>query len=73
MSTLKQLLETHSSYHKDTEPLYHSIMYSLVSLLSGIYPLPSKHSLLVTLYLSDVFLSVEVRRYSAYLTFISKF
>ena len=26
-------------YCKDTEPLYHS--YSLVSLLSGIYPLPA--------------------------------
>ena len=25
-------------------------MYSLVSLLSGIYPLPAMHSLLVTLY-----------------------
>ena len=36
------------SYHKDTEPLYHSFMYSLVSLLSGIYPLPAMHSLLVT-------------------------
>ena len=27
-------------YHKDTEPLYHSLMYSVVSLLSSIYPLP---------------------------------
>ena len=27
-------------YCKDTEPLYHSFMYSLVSLLSSIYPLP---------------------------------
>ena len=35
--------------HKDTEPLYHSFMYSLVSLLFGIYPLPAMHSLLVTL------------------------
>ena len=31
--------------------LYHSFMYSPVSLLSGIYPLPAMHSLLVT---SDV-------------------
>ena len=31
--------------------LYHSFMYSPVSLLSGIYPLPAIHSLLVT---SDV-------------------
>ena len=36
-------------YRKDTEPLYHSFMYSLVSLLSSIYPLPVMHSLLVTL------------------------
>ena len=34
---------------KDTKPLYHSFMYSLVSLLSGIYPLHAMHSLLVTL------------------------
>ena len=39
-----------SIYRKDTEPLYHSFMYSVVSLLSGIYPLPAMHSLLVTLY-----------------------
>ena len=36
-------------YRKDTEPLYHSFMYSLVSHLSSIYPLPAMHSLLVTL------------------------
>ena len=37
-------------YRKDTEPLYnYYFMYSLVSLLSGIYPLPVVHSLLVTL------------------------
>ena len=35
-------------YRKDTEPLYHSFVYSLVSLLSSIYPLPAMHSLLVT-------------------------
>ena len=34
-------------YRKDTEPLYYSFMYSIVSLLSGIYPLPAMHSLLV--------------------------
>ena len=39
-----------NNYCKDTEPLFHSFMYSLVSLLYGIYPLPAKHSLLVTLY-----------------------
>ena len=41
------------TYREDTEPLYHSFMYSLVSLLSGIYPIPAipaMHSLLVTLY-----------------------
>ena len=32
-----------SSYHKYTEPLFHAFMYSLVSLLSGIYPLPAMH------------------------------
>ena len=37
------------SYRKDTEPLYPSFMYSLVSLLSSIYPLPAMHALLVTL------------------------
>ena len=31
------------------EPLYHYFMYSLISLLSGIYPLPAMHSLLVTI------------------------
>ena len=30
--------------------LYHSFMYSLVSLLASIYPLPAMHSLLVALY-----------------------
>ena len=30
-----------SNYLKDTEPSYHSFMYSLVSLLSGFYPLPT--------------------------------
>ena len=35
-------------YRKDTEPLHHYFMYSLVSLLSGIYQLPAMHSLLFT-------------------------
>ena len=30
---------------KDTKSLYHFFMYSLVSLLSGIYPLPAMHLL----------------------------
>ena len=38
-----------NAYRKDTETLYHSFMYSLVSFLSRIYPLPAMHSLLVTL------------------------
>ena len=37
-------------YRKDTEPLYNAFMYSPVSLLSVIYPLPAMPSLLVTLY-----------------------
>ena len=40
-------------YRKDTEHLYNCFMYSLVSLLSGIYPLPAMHSLLVTLYVVE--------------------
>ena len=39
-------------YCKDIKPSYHSFMYSLVSLLSGIYPLPTMHSLLVKLYVA---------------------
>ena len=35
-------------YHKDIEHLYHALMYSPVSLLSGIYSLPAMHSLLAT-------------------------
>ena len=41
-------------YRKDIEPLYHSFMYSLVSLLSGLYSLPTMHSLLVTLYAPNI-------------------
>ena len=43
----------YSHCRKDTEPLYHYLMYSLVSLLSGIYPLPAMHSLLVALYVTE--------------------
>ena len=35
-------------------------MYSLKSLLSGIYPLPETHSLLVTLYVMEYFNSVNL-------------
>ena len=48
-----------SSYRKDTEPLYHSFMYSLVSLLSGIYPLPAMQSLLVTYQLLTIYQGVH--------------
>ena len=40
-------------YRKDTEPLFHSFMYTLVSILSGIYPLPAMHSLLATVYAKE--------------------
>ena len=43
-------------YRKDTEPLYHSFMIPPVSRLSGIYPLPAMHSLLVTLYVTEYLL-----------------
>ena len=49
-------------YRKDTEPLYHNFMYSFVSLLSGIYPLPAMHSLLVTLYVMEYLISNYVMR-----------
>ena len=40
-------------YRKDIEHFYHSFVYSSVSLLSGIYPLPAMYSLLVTLYVME--------------------
>ena len=36
-------------YRKDTEPLYHAFMYSLIILLSSIYPFTQGLSLLVTI------------------------
>ena len=36
-------------FRKYTEPLCHAFVYSLVSLLSRIYPLLAMHSLLVTI------------------------
>ena len=48
-------------YRNDTEPLYHPFMYSLVSLLSGIYPLPAMHSLLVTLYVTEHLIGIKQR------------
>ena len=47
----------HITHHKYTEPLNHPFMYSLVLLLSGIHPLPAMHLLLVTLYVTEYFLS----------------
>ena len=38
-------------YRKDTEPLYHPFIYSL---LSGIYPFYAMHSSLVTITLQDI-------------------
>ena len=49
------------NYRKDTEPLYHSLMYSFVSLLSSIYPLPAMHSLLFTLYVMEYLISINQR------------
>ena len=40
-------------YRIDTEPLFNTFVYSLVLLLSHIYPLPAMHSLLVTLYVTE--------------------
>ena len=42
-----------SIYHVDTEPLHHSLMYSLVSLLSITYPFHAMYSLLVTIMLQE--------------------
>ena len=38
-----------TSYRKDTEHLYHAFVYSIVILLSGIYPFYAMLSLLVTI------------------------
>ena len=38
-----EFFKTMNKYGKETESLYHSSMYSLVSLLSGIYPFNSMH------------------------------
>ena len=40
-------------YRKDTEHLYHAFMYSIVILLSGIYPFYAMLSLLVTIILNN--------------------
>ena len=42
---------------KDTELFCHSFMCSLVSNLSGSYPLPAMHSLLVTLDVTDIWIN----------------
>ena len=47
-------------YRKDTEPFYHSFMYSLISLLSGIYPFLAMNSLLVTI----IFINLNVNALS---------
>ena len=48
-------------YRKDTEPLCHSFMYSLVTLPSGIYLIPAMHSLLVTLYVMEYVIGINQR------------
>ena len=51
MKFLPEIQNKDCFYRKDTEHLYHAFVYSPVSILSGIYPLPAMHLLLVT---SDV-------------------
>ena len=46
-------------------------MYSLVSLLSGIYPLPAIHSLLVTLYVTEYLIGIN-QRIKELLTFLGE-
>ena len=50
----------HVSY-LDIEHLYHAFMHSPVSLLSGFYPLPAMHSLLVTLYVAEYVIGINQR------------
>ena len=45
--------ESEANSRKYTETLYHPFMYSPVSLLFSIYPIPAMHSLLVTFYVTD--------------------
>ena len=52
--------------HKATEPLYHTFMYSFVSLLSGIYPISAIHSLLVTLYVTEYLIIQICIQYFSY-------
>ena len=55
------MISLQGMYRKDTEPLYHPFMYSLVSLLSNIYPLPAMHSLLVTSYVMEYLIGINQR------------
>ena len=50
-------------YRKDIEHLYNSFVYSPVSLLSSIYPLPAMHSLLVTQLLT-IYQSVHITNFT---------
>ena len=51
---IKKIYNYSFLYHKDFENLYHTFMYSPVALLSGIYPLPAMHSLLVYIRCTDI-------------------
>ena len=48
-------------YCKDAEPLYHSFICSLVSLLYGTHALPAMQSLLVTLYVKEYLIGTNQR------------
>ena len=52
--------EYQTRYRKDTEHLYHAFMYSIVILLSGIYPFYAMLSLLVTIICYQCILSTKV-------------
>ena len=62
-------------YRKDTEPFYHAFMYSILLLLSGIYPFTQWHSLLITIICyrelsTKVFISLTVARPFFIITFM---
>ena len=48
-------------YRKDTEHLYHFFMYSLVTLLSGIYPLHACYNYTLTRYLIGLNLELMIQ------------
>ena len=54
-----QILILQKYFCKDTETLNHYFMYSLVSILCGIDPLPAMHSLVVTLYVMEYLIGIN--------------